>query len=52
MAASFRQWEKDPFFSAADEVQESADRYRIFRRFLFFFLEFDGVLRFLFFHDL
>lgn len=34
MAASFRQWEKDPFFSAADEVQESADRYRIFRRFL------------------
>ncbi|KAJ8478631.1 hypothetical protein OPV22_022358 [Ensete ventricosum] len=24
--ASLRQWEKDPFFSAADEVQESADR--------------------------
>ncbi|RRT78574.1 hypothetical protein B296_00014065 [Ensete ventricosum] len=30
MATSFLQWEKDPFFSAADEVQESADRYRIF----------------------
>ncbi|CAL9770199.1 unnamed protein product [Musa acuminata subsp. burmannicoides] len=34
MAASFQQWEKDPFFSAADEVQESADRmeslYRLY----------------------
>ncbi|KAG2663545.1 hypothetical protein I3760_16G036000 [Carya illinoinensis] len=26
MASSFDRWEKDPFFSAADEVQESADR--------------------------
>lgn len=29
MASSFGRWEKDPFFSAADEVQESADRYSI-----------------------
>lgn len=27
MASSFDRWEKDPFFSAAEEVQESADRY-------------------------
>uniref|UniRef100_A0A5B7A0N4 Syntaxin 6/10/61 N-terminal domain-containing protein n=3 Tax=Davidia involucrata TaxID=16924 RepID=A0A5B7A0N4_DAVIN len=26
MASHFDQWEKDPFFSAAEEVQESADR--------------------------
>lgn len=26
MATSFERWEKDPFFSAAEEVQESADR--------------------------
>ncbi|XP_044511183.1 uncharacterized protein LOC123229440 isoform X3 [Mangifera indica] len=26
MASSFNRWEKDPFFSAAEEVQESADR--------------------------
>ncbi|GAB4839337.1 hypothetical protein Ancab_028864 [Ancistrocladus abbreviatus] len=26
MAVHFDQWEKDPFFSAAEEVQESADR--------------------------
>ncbi|KAJ4962533.1 hypothetical protein NE237_022472 [Protea cynaroides] len=26
MASNFDRWEKDPFFSAADEVQESADR--------------------------
>ncbi|KAL5706905.1 hypothetical protein ACHQM5_025011 [Ranunculus cassubicifolius] len=26
MAANFDRWEKDPFFSAAEEVQESADR--------------------------
>ncbi|XP_011028949.1 PREDICTED: uncharacterized protein LOC105128816 isoform X1 [Populus euphratica] len=26
MASSFDRWEKDPFFSAAEEVQESADR--------------------------
>ncbi|KAK1554195.1 hypothetical protein Q3G72_009140 [Acer saccharum] len=26
MATSFDRWEKDPFFSAAEEVQESADR--------------------------
>ncbi|KAF0922022.1 hypothetical protein E2562_023982 [Oryza meyeriana var. granulata] len=33
MATSFDRWEKDPFFPAAEEVQESADRmesvYRI-----------------------
>lgn len=27
MAMHFDRWEKDPFFSAAEEVQESADRY-------------------------
>lgn len=27
MGSSFNGWEKDPFFSAADEVQESADRF-------------------------
>lgn len=27
MATSFDRWEKDPFFLAAEEVQESADRY-------------------------
>ncbi|KAF5792258.1 putative syntaxin 6 [Helianthus annuus] len=26
MASNFERWEKDPFFSAAEEVQESADR--------------------------
>lgn len=26
MASSFDRWEKDPFFTAAEEVQESADR--------------------------
>ncbi|KAL6995411.1 hypothetical protein U1Q18_005548, partial [Sarracenia purpurea var. burkii] len=26
MASHFDRWEKDPFFSAAEEVQESADR--------------------------
>jgi hypothetical protein len=26
MATSFDRWEKDPFFPAAEEVQESADR--------------------------
>lgn len=26
MASSFERWEKDPFFSVAEEVQESADR--------------------------
>jgi len=26
MATSFDRWEKDPFFLAAEEVQESADR--------------------------
>ncbi|KAG8377521.1 hypothetical protein BUALT_Bualt08G0041600 [Buddleja alternifolia] len=26
MASTFNRWEKDPFFSAAEEVQESADR--------------------------
>ncbi|GAU36503.1 hypothetical protein TSUD_316280 [Trifolium subterraneum] len=26
MASSFARWEKDPFFNAAEEVQESADR--------------------------
>ena len=33
MASSFDRWEKDPYFSAAEEVQESADRY------LFLFLK-------------
>ncbi|KAF7139491.1 hypothetical protein RHSIM_Rhsim07G0222100 [Rhododendron simsii] len=33
MASNFDRWEKDPFFSAAEEVQESADRSgRTFRR--------------------
>ncbi|XP_010271903.1 PREDICTED: uncharacterized protein LOC104607844 isoform X2 [Nelumbo nucifera] len=32
MASSFDQWEKDPFFSAAEEVQESADRIWIHER--------------------
>lgn len=27
MTSDFDRWEKDPFFSAAEEVQESADRY-------------------------
>lgn len=27
MASSFDRWEKDPFFSAAEEVQDSADRW-------------------------
>ena len=30
MASSFDRWEKDSFFSAAEEVQESADRYSFF----------------------
>lgn len=29
MGSDFERWEKDPFFSAAEEVQESADRYRL-----------------------
>lgn len=29
MASNFEQWEKDPFFPAAEEVQESADRFQI-----------------------
>lgn len=38
MASAFDRWEKDPFFSAAEEVQESADRcYNDF--FFIFFLE-------------
>lgn len=28
MASQFDRWEKDPFFSAAEEVQESTDRYK------------------------
>jgi hypothetical protein len=31
MATSFDRWEKDPFFLAAEEVQESADRYALYR---------------------
>lgn len=27
MTSQFDRWEKDPFFPAAEEVQESADRY-------------------------
>lgn len=34
MTSSFDRWEKDPFFSAAEEVQESADR--CFEEFPFF----------------
>jgi len=30
MATSFDRWEKDPFFNAAEEVQESSDRYLSF----------------------
>jgi len=40
MASSFDRWEKDPFFNAAEEVQESADRYLSF-----FQLGFPFVLR-------
>ena len=29
MATCFERWEKDPFFPAAEEVQESCDRYHI-----------------------
>jgi len=29
MATCFDRWEKDPFFPAAEEVQESCDRYQI-----------------------
>ena len=32
MASHFDRWEKDPFFSAAEEVQESADRYTLIAR--------------------
>ena len=32
MASHFDRWEKDPFFSAAEEVQESADRYNLMAR--------------------
>lgn len=35
MASSFDRWEKDPFFSAAEEVQESADRYHFVYLFIF-----------------
>ena len=38
MASDFERWEKDPFFSAAEEVQESADRYRFCLVFDFSFL--------------
>lgn len=38
MATSFDRWEKDPFFSAAEEVQESADRYGIIEGFVVPFL--------------
>jgi len=34
MASNFDRWEKDPFFNAAEEVQESADRYQF--SFLFY----------------
>lgn len=35
MATSFDRWEKDPFFPAAEEVQESADRMEsVYRRWL------------------
>lgn len=29
MTTSLDRWEKDPFFAAAEEVQESADRFRL-----------------------
>ncbi|KAL8165984.1 hypothetical protein V2J09_007483 [Rumex salicifolius] len=36
MAANFDRWEKDPFFNAAEEVQESADRMEsTYRRWLY-----------------
>lgn len=44
MATSFDRWEKDPFFAAAEEVQESSDRLRfdllvfIFSHFFYFVL--------------
>jgi hypothetical protein len=38
MATSFDRWEKDPFFLAAEEVQESADRYALYR-FLFVLID-------------
>ncbi|XP_020593603.1 uncharacterized protein LOC110033829 [Phalaenopsis equestris] len=35
MASAFDQWEKDPFFYAAEEVQESADRLEsVYRRWM------------------
>lgn len=35
MASAFDQWEKDPFFCAAEEVQESADRMEsVYRRWM------------------
>ena len=40
MASHFDRWEKDPFFSAAEEVQESADRYLSVARIGFDFLNF------------
>lgn len=30
MTTSLDRWEKDPFFAAAEEVQESADRFVCF----------------------
>jgi len=41
VANSFDLWQKDSFFSAAEEVQESADAYvSLFIFFFFFFLAF------------
>lgn len=39
MASSFDRWEKDPFFSAAEEVQESADRYILLPRYFSYVLK-------------
>jgi hypothetical protein len=42
MATSFDRWEKDPFFLAAEEVQESADRYALYR-FIFVLIDLRSV---------
>lgn len=46
MASSFDRWEKDPFFNAAEEVQESADRYVHLHEFCSIFVPVSFVLLF------
>lgn len=35
MTSQFDRWEKDPFFPAAEQVQESADRYTYIHSYIF-----------------